>query len=393
MRKLKVLFVSHSSELYGAELNLLDIIKGLDLDIFEPYLLCPRKSGALVDAARALGVRVEFVFYKYWIWRKCFDWRYICYLLINLMSVFPVVRIIRGNSIDIVYTNTVTVISGALAAKFTGRHHIWHIHETISNGPEGFKFFGLTKFIFYVIYWLSQDVVVNSKFLQKLFPSTCEDKIKIIYNSFEVESDLFSCVDKKNIRMNYKDYGIVPESKIVGVVGGFSARKNQEAAILAMTHLLKKFPETKLVLFGQDSTSGKKYEVKLRSAVERLELSKNVIFAGYVSDLQMVYGVLDILLVPSSDETFGRVIVEAMLFNVPVVAASVGGIPEIIEHGKTGLLCDMNNPDNIANILADLLSAKYDLANITDNAYKFVKSKFSSTKMQSQIKDCLLGCA
>ena len=79
-----------------------------------------------------------------------------------------------------------------------------------------------------------------------------------------------------------------------------------------------------------------------------------------------------VLVVPSRMESIPQVIKEAFFLKIPVVATSVGGIPELIEHEKNGLLVNPNDPDQLTNSVNEMLENKEKAARITNAGYDFV---------------------
>jgi glycosyltransferase involved in cell wall biosynthesis len=101
----------------------------------------------------------------------------------------------------------------------------------------------------------------------------------------------------------------------------------------------------------------------------------------------------DVLVAPSLSETFGRIIIEAMACGKPVVASNVGGIPEIIDDGKSGLLVPPKNEQSIADAVIRLLTIKTLAASIASAGRKIVEEQFNVrgqiTKIEEILDECL----
>lgn len=121
-------------------------------------------------------------------------------------------------------------------------------------------------------------------------------------------------------------------------------------AVRAMPMILKKFPRARHLLAG-DETHGFKGAEKKRIAdeVARLGLEKEVVFIGFHSDVQRLLGALDVFLLPSHCETYSLSVVEAKLCEVPIVAASTGGVPQNLGYGEYGELVAPKNPAAFAS--------------------------------------------
>jgi len=117
------------------------------------------------------------------------------------------------------------------------------------------------------------------------------------------------------------------------VFGRLSVEKGQFDAISAFSEILSDFPGAKLLIVGD----GKQRDF-LEMQVRERDLARNVIFTGFQEDVKPLMAACDIVLVPSLKEGFGLAAVEAMAMGIPVVASSVGGLPEIVQNEVTGVL-------------------------------------------------------
>lgn len=133
-----------------------------------------------------------------------------------------------------------------------------------------------------------------------------------------------------------------PEEKIVLHISNFR-RVKRVKDVIAIFERVQRVCPSKLLLVGEGPELKEAMEL-----VEKLSLSSKVIFLGYQNDVADLIASADILLLPSSQESFGLVAIEAMASGVPVVASNVGGLSEVIEHGVTGFLSDVGDIDAMA---------------------------------------------
>lgn len=145
-----------------------------------------------------------------------------------------------------------------------------------------------------------------------------------------------------------------PRTVVVGAVGHYGREKGIDLAIQAFGEMCRRCPEldTVLVVLG-DGHSEQKREIERLAAAQP---GRRVVFAGFQTRVQDWYSAFDVFLHAPRLEAFGLVIIEAMSANLPVVATRVGGVPELVRHEQTGLLCEGDSPAELAEALSRLIS-------------------------------------
>ena len=128
-----------------------------------------------------------------------------------------------------------------------------------------------------------------------------------------------------------------------------------------------------------------------RSVAEWLTVQKgiheDVLFLGKQDQIEEKVAVADIMLMPSELESFGLAALEAMACEVVPIATRVGGVPEVIEHGKSGFLADVGDVDTMARYAIELLSDKQRLEQLGKQARAAAKERFCATKVVAQYED------
>jgi glycosyltransferase involved in cell wall biosynthesis len=147
-----------------------------------------------------------------------------------------------------------------------------------------------------------------------------------------------------------EEYGLPAEGPLVGVVARLEAEKGHLTLIDAWPGVLAEFPAATLLVVGE----GSRCEA-LRAQAAELGISRSVVFTGRRDDVPAVTAALDVAVLPSYREAQGLTILEAMALSRPVVASNVGGIPEMIEDGRTGLLVPPHDPAALAAAITRLL--------------------------------------
>ena len=196
------------------------------------------------------------------------------------------------------------------------------------------------------------------------------EKITVIPNAVDL-SKYQRNIDKNAVK---RRYGIESHEKIILFIGRLVPQKGVEYLVRAIPLILQQHKDAKFVVVG-DGWSRDYLENMVRSA----GFGEKIRFLGFISDLELTELTMsaDALVIPSVYEPFGIVALEGMAAGVPVVAANVGGLAEIIEHERTGVLVYSKNPESIAwgvnRILSDQGYANW----LVQNAKKKVREVYS----------------
>src|SRR6266540_912117 len=148
-----------------------------------------------------------------------------------------------------------------------------------------------------------------------------------------------------------EEYGMEPGSQIVGAVARLEPEKGHPTLLEAWPAVLRAVPDAYLLIVGEGSRRD-----ALEAQARDLRIAHRVVFTGRRDDVPAVTAALDVAVLPSYREAQGMVILEAMALSRPVVASNVGGIPEMIEDGKTGLLVAPRDPEALAAAIVRLLT-------------------------------------
>lgn len=173
-------------------------------------------------------------------------------------------------------------------------------------------------------------------------------------------------------------------------VGRLAPVKGVHVLIDAFAKLRARFPDAHLVIAGSSFFSGAvrtAYESELARLAERL--GDAVVFTGYLprSRLKDLYRACDVVVVPSIwPEPFGLVVLEAMAAGTCVVASNVGGLPEIIDHGRTGMLVGAGDPRALADAIAELLADPDRRHSIEREARETVARRFTWDRLVGEIE-------
>ena len=205
-------------------------------------------------------------------------------------------------------------------------------------------------------------------------------KIEVIYNS--VNCDVYAR-DPENVALTRREYAEDNE-RILVHLSNFRPVKRLTDVIEIFDRVHKRMP-SKLLLIGD----GPDRSVAEWLAVQK-GIHKDVLFLGKQDQIQDKVAVADIMLMPSELESFGLAALEAMACEVVPIATRAGGVPEVIDHGKTGFLADVGDVDTMAGYAIELLTHEERLRAMGQAARAVALDRFCSTKIVKQYEDYYL---
>ena len=319
---MRVLFVSPNSWMYGAERSLLLAVKGLAAQGVEPVVLS-RGPGLLVDTLIRENIPTYAESYFCRSFRRPFSY------LAWLRRFAKIVHQVRP---DVIHCNDRDPSQFVVpVAWWSGVPFVCHVRN-MTTASSWQLHTGLS-------YWADR-YVANSEAMQDDLVRHGYDGTRIVRIYNPVDTSLFDLT---------RDRETTPT---IGIVGQIEPRKGHDSLFSALVSLSDL--DWRCAVFG-DLTESQDYTEKLHDQLRAGGLSDRVDWAGYISDLDRIYVMIDVLAVPSVREPFGRVAAEAMASGIPVVAFAVDGLKEIVVHGETGFLVPSGDVDALAEALRRLI--------------------------------------
>ncbi|MCG1023068.1 N-acetyl-alpha-D-glucosaminyl L-malate synthase BshA [Sutcliffiella horikoshii] len=200
--------------------------------------------------------------------------------------------------------------------------------------------------------------------------------IQTVYNF--IDERVYFKKDTQDLKVQY---GIADEEKVIIHVSNFRKVKRVQDVVKSF-HLIEKKIPSKLLLVGD----GPEISV-VCNLVRELGLKDKVLFLGKQENLEDLYSISDLMLLLSEKESFGLVLLEAMACGVPSVGTKIGGIPEVIDNGKTGYLSDVGDVEDIARNAIEILGDTTLHTKFAENAISRVKEHFSSQRIVEQYEE------
>ena len=280
--------------------------------------------------------------------------------------IFRLARLMRQREVDIVHTHLYHAGRyGRIAATLAGVpcvvasfHNVYHIR----------------RFKQHVFNWIlgkvtDRMIAVSEAVKDHLarYDHIPSDRITVLPNAIDLR--LFGGHDRTEAR---RRLGIPPDAYVVGTVGRLELQKGHAVLLQAMRKVAITCPVAWLLLVG-----GGSQEWPLRRAADELGLTDRITFAGERSDVPALLGALDLFVLPSLWEGLPLVLLEAMASGVPVVATRVGGVPEVVSDGATGILVDPMRPDQLAAAIIRCRNDPNGLARMTEAGRRWVEAHAS----------------
>ncbi|HYQ17855.1 MAG TPA: glycosyltransferase family 4 protein [Polyangiaceae bacterium] len=335
--KIGVLFL-HAQEEFGADAAVhADLMRYLDRDRFEVHLACTAGNGheepLPLRIMRAIpDLRIRPTQFVPWVGKRGLS------ELLKVGPALPAVpkdfwdlrRYVTANRIRIVHSTDRprNAVYGVLLGKVTGAKSIVHVHVKWSNAYSRAARWGVQHAD--AIFSISQYVT-----------STVIDMGRAAADVYTVPNAIDAtrwdpATDGASFR---SEVGVPLDAPLLVSVSRLFSWKGQRELLQAFAVVRGEHPRTKLVIVGEDAsgTDGG-YVRELKALSNTLGVAEHVIFTGGRSDVARVMAACDVFTLPSFEEPFGLVFLEAMAMGKPVVAIANGGTPEVVEHGRSGLL-------------------------------------------------------
>jgi glycosyltransferase involved in cell wall biosynthesis len=288
--------------------------------------------------------------------------------------------LIRREDVDLVHTNTLAVLSAALAAKLTQRKHIWHVHEFLATHAH------IRKFLHWMAVRFSDRVVTVSNAVRQHIlrdqPEAC-DSIVTLYNGIRLEP-LLNLQTEPILR---REFNIPPNAPVVGMVGRVSRWKGQSLLVEAAKIVQEVRPDVHFIAVGGVFDNETHYMDDFLRLVRERGLQQFHI-SDFRKDIPQVLASYDLFVLPSLEpDPFPTVIVEAQASAKPVVGAAHGGVPEMIIDGATGLLFRPNDPHDLAEKLLSLLDHPAEIQRMSAAARERALSAFQISRFAREFQD------
>jgi glycosyltransferase involved in cell wall biosynthesis len=370
-RRIRVLFVSDTGDaLGGAERSLLSLVQQLEQPryalhalLFEEGRFATLLRGAHVDVKVArLGT----------IARTRNPFKLFLYALYFAHGVLSLAWLIRRRRIDIVHANKNTLAIHVIPAAWLARAaSVWHVRNRARNfGRVGAWLVRHCSSLVFVSESISEP-------FREAFPEAAE-KMTVLHEG--IEPSLYAA---REMGTDFRDaIGAQPGERLVGTLGRITPWKGQDDFLRAAAIVAEAHPEARFLVVGDcvssraEVAADEAYRESLHALADELGIADRVRFTGYRDDVAAVMNALDVFVLPSHDEPFGLVVLEAMAAARPIVATRAGGVPEIVRDEAEALLVPTRDPETMAAASGRLLADEQLAAELARAAEARVAAEF-----------------
>ncbi len=329
----KVLFhEGYFSEFKGVQRVLYHFLQLLDRGLFQPLVVTPAE-GIFARKIRELDIEVLIIPLPPELMRfgKAVLSDPLPKKAMSFLKLVPytqtMARLIRSYEIDIMYPSTLrSVLTNAWSAKLTGIPVVWPIRRA--------RYFGLSDQLAYL---LSDVIIASSEGAKAVFcchpPFKGSSKIVTIYDGL-IMDEWHPDLDIRPIR---EEFGFSTEEIVIGTVASLVPRKGLDFFIEMALDVSPRFPDLRFIIVG-DTPSGfpRTYEEQIRALAQPLVVDGRLVFAGWRDDLERMYAMMDIFVLPSLIDALPHTVLEAMAMRKPVVMTNMPGVEEGMVDGQTG---------------------------------------------------------
>lgn len=293
----------------------------------------------------------------------------------SILSLASLAFYMRRKRIRVVHASTRPrdALACILLARLGGAKSVIHLH--VASGT-----------------WTSRPVRWAIGQADVLFSISSYVTRSLLHSSYQKAKirQLLNAIDTKNwdyelsAQSAREELGLAQNVPVIVCIGRLFPAKGQRDLIRALPAVQQCWPDVKVLIVGaydRSASRGASYSDELAQLVRELGLEANVSFLGYRPDVARVLAAADVFCLPSFEEPFGLVFLEAMAMKKPVVALNNGGTPEVVVHGQTGLLSEPGDIDALARNLITLVGNPALRTQMGNHGRTLVEERFDMSRM------------
>jgi glycosyltransferase involved in cell wall biosynthesis len=360
--RIRIYYTIAWMEMGGSQTHLMQVLRLLDRDTFEPVLCCLTGKGALLERARASGATVVDLGMRSF---RSLD---------MAAGVAKLARELRRGRADVVHNYLLRAnVVGSLAARAAGVPAVL-CSKRGCHWRRGWELAGAR-----LSNRLAHRVTCNAEAVREFVHENerCP-KEKMVVIPSGVDTDRFRPLPPGDYKARL---GLDPTRPVVGIVTRMRVRKGVEEFLRAMAVVRERRPDAEIVIVGEVAL-----DEDLQRLVDETRLRDHLRLLGRRSDIPEVLSAFDVFVLSSHDEGMSNAILEAMSMELPVVATDVGGTGEVVRQGATGLLVPPKEVAPLAAAIEDVLNDPERGRRMGRLGREIVQERFSARAMVRQMQ-------
>lgn len=372
---MKILFVIHDNKKGGASISFLEMVSQVRKQ-HEVFVITPHKTGFLPEQLDQMGIRHRAAHYYAWlVWRpenRIFRaaFRFIYYVAnkVNVLEAGRIAYLLSKEKFDLIHTNSSVVNFGGWLSEKMHIPHVWHVRE-MREGINLMPVMNEKKMGVFIKEHSDCIVAISKAVGEKVREWTEAENIRVIYNGVSEEYDV-----KKD---SYPQSGSIINFLISGNI---CKEKGQEDVVRAAKELCKQSIYNFHVYIAGNGNK----EV-LEQMIEKMDLQEYVTILGGVKDMRELRSRMNVEIMASKLEGFGRVTIEAMRASNPVIGTNAGGTAELITEGRNGLLYPYGEFTLLSEKMKEMIQSPELIARMGNQAYQDTHGKFTPEENAASI--------
>jgi glycosyltransferase involved in cell wall biosynthesis len=296
------------------------------------------------------------------------------------------VRYARKNRIDIIHATEKPrdAFYGVLLAKLSGARCLIHLHVKVEDWISPITQWAMKQ----ADALLGVSAFVAESAVEFGYPA---EKTFSVLNSLDA-SGWDPALDGSQVR---NEFGIGNDVPMLVVISRLFPWKGHTELLKALALVKQSTTKFKLLIVGEDdpraTPGGGSYMAQLKELTCEFDLADNVIFTGFRRDISHILAASDIFAMPTYEEPFGIVFLEAMAMKKPIIAIESGGVPELVEHGKVGLLSAYQDDAQLAMNIIKLINDQRLRQEMGESGRRKLDQYFTPQRMADEVEQVYLS--
>jgi len=359
---LNILFLDQFSDPGGAQFCLRDLMPEIICRGWKPRLMVPG-NGELVRWSNQLGIPTHTLPLRTYSNGRKTGLDFLRFSVDAPRIAAAVRRVVRQERVDLVYVNGPRVLPAVLGVSCPV---VFHAHNYI-RARYG------RKLLEWTLRMVNATVIAASRFVAEGYVQVLgREKVRVVYNGIRDMQCMPRTFDRRPAR--------------VGMIGRIEPEKGQLDLLRAARHIAEQGGGAEFFVYGAKLYADSTYDDRVRAMAE----NAGVTFCGWTDDVSRALHDLEVLTVPSGpDEAATRVIMEAFSAGTPVVAYRSGGIPELVENGRTGLLTGTPDFESLARSIQSLMADRMSMELLSAAGRKEWQHRFRVERFRTNVCDLL----